>query len=175
MIRPPIVYGPGDHDFLPALTAMVRLGAVLTCGSGERWYSLIHVDDLCRALLAATEHGHLLRADSPTAGVYHVSDGVEHNLRALATRLATALGRRPPRLLAVPPAVAALAAHAAHALAAPRGRAPMLSPDKLREARCPAWTCTSDRAAAELGFTAEVDLAAGLSGLLAGRVGSDRH
>lgn len=49
IVRPPIVYGPGDPAFVPSLLPMVRAGVVLKAGFGPRGYSLVHVDDLCEA------------------------------------------------------------------------------------------------------------------------------
>ena len=55
ILRPPIVYGPGDQEFLPSMLPMARMGVMLKSGFGPKHYSLIHVDDLCTALLAATD------------------------------------------------------------------------------------------------------------------------
>jgi hypothetical protein len=43
-----------------------------------------------------------------------------------------------------------------------RGTIPILNRDKVREMSCPAWTCSTERAAKELGFTAAIPLAKGL-------------
>ncbi|MFC5724260.1 NAD-dependent epimerase/dehydratase family protein [Streptomyces gamaensis] len=127
VVRPPIVHGPGDPAFLPHLAAAVRAGVLPVVGRpGPRHYSLLHVEDLCGALLTAAEVG--------TAGtVYHVSDGHEHRWEDIAAAVASVLGRRAPRTVHIPVPVAS-------ALARTLGRAGRLNADKIREAAHPAWT-----------------------------------
>jgi nucleoside-diphosphate-sugar epimerase len=145
IVRPPIVYGPGDPTFLPALVAAVRTGVLLAVGRpGPRHYSLIHVDDLCRALLTAGEAG-------APGGIYHVSDGAEHLWDDIGAAVATALERRAPRVLHIPGRVAMAAARTV-------GRTSVLNSDKVAEALHPAWTCAPGR----LPFTPEITLADGL-------------
>ncbi|UBU17975.1 NAD-dependent epimerase/dehydratase family protein [Nonomuraea gerenzanensis] len=60
ILRPGIVYGPGEQALLPALLPMIRLGVVVKAGCGPRRYGMIYVDDLCTALLAAAERGPVL-------------------------------------------------------------------------------------------------------------------
>ncbi|GAA2449117.1 NAD(P)-dependent oxidoreductase [Streptomyces macrosporus] len=167
VLRPPIVHGPGDTEFLPALLAAVRGGVLPVCGTGPRRYSLIHVDDLCRALIAAADRGTTVERAPTARGVYHVGDGVEHRHRDLAADVAALVGCRPPRTVPVPPAVAATAAWGAELVARTRGRPSMFTRDKVREARCPAWTCGHERAARELDFTPETVWPAGLADALA--------
>jgi nucleoside-diphosphate-sugar epimerase len=98
VLRPPIVYGPGDQEFLPSILPMARLGLVLKSGFGPKHYSVIHVDDLCTALLAAAERGPTLRADDAISGVYTVSDGTEYAWEDVCAKLswaASALGAFP--------------------------------------------------------------------------------
>ena len=55
IIRPPIVYGPGDRALLPVFR-MVACGVVPLVGFGSRHYSLIHVSDLVRGIAEALAH-----------------------------------------------------------------------------------------------------------------------
>ncbi|MGW0601677.1 NAD-dependent epimerase/dehydratase family protein [Streptomyces sp. NPDC002776] len=151
IVRPPIVYGPGDREFLPRLVTAARTGFLPVIGRpGPRHYSLIHVDDLCHALLTAAHTG------TPGA-VYHVSDGTEHPWHAIGAAVATALGRRPPRLLHIPAPLARAAARTV-------GRASILNPDKITEALHPAWTS----ATSSLPFTPRTTLHDGLTAALRG-------
>ncbi|MDC0707524.1 NAD-dependent epimerase/dehydratase family protein [Stigmatella sp. ncwal1] len=167
IVRPPIVYGPGDQEFLPALLPMARLGLVLKSGFGPKHYSLIHVDDLCTVLLAAADRGQTLRKDAPEAGVYMVSDGSEYRWEDFCVTLAEALGRSPPTVLPVPEAISYVVGLGSELAARVRGTIPMLSRDKVREMRCAAWTCSTERATKELGFTPLIPLAQGLQSALA--------
>jgi nucleoside-diphosphate-sugar epimerase len=157
------VYGPGDQEFLPSILPMARLGLVLKSGFGPKHYSVIHVDDLCTALLAAAERGQTLKADDPSTGVYTVSDGTEYPWEEVCAKLATALGHaKPPAVVPVPETVSYVVGLGSELAARVRGTVPMLSRDKVREMRCPAWTCSTERATRELGFTPAIPLAQGL-------------
>ncbi|MET9431120.1 MULTISPECIES: NAD-dependent epimerase/dehydratase family protein [unclassified Streptomyces] len=165
IIRPPAVYGPGDTMLVPSVVPMIRTGLLIACGRGERGFSLIHVDDLCAALLAAA-----LRAPrtSPTGGegLYFVSDGRMHTWEGFAAALAAALGRRPPRRVSAPAAVVKAAAALGEGACRLRGVAPpALTRDKASELVHPWWTCADGKARREWGFTSTVGLAEGLAGL----------
>lgn len=151
-VRPPIVYGPGDREFLPRLVGAVRSGLLPAVGRpGPRHYCLVHVDDLCRALIAA--------ADPATApGTHHVCDGTEHRWDDIGAAVAAVLRRRAPRVVHIPAPLAAAAARLA-------GRSSMLNPDKVAEARHPAWTCAPSET---LPFGPATPLAEGLRASLTG-------
>ncbi|WP_202919278.1 NAD-dependent epimerase/dehydratase family protein [Saccharothrix deserti] len=154
IVRPPIVYGPGDREFLGTLAPMARLGVMPKSGRGSKSYSLIHVDDLCVALITA--------ATGPCS-VYYVSDGVEHRWEDICTAFATALGVARPVVVPVPGAALQLAATAAELLGRVTGTVPILNRDKAREARYAAWTCSADRIERVLGFRAAIPLDVGLA------------
>ncbi|WP_224363106.1 NAD-dependent epimerase/dehydratase family protein [Hyalangium versicolor] len=162
IVRPPIVYGPGDSEFLPSMLPMARLGVMLKSGFGPKHYSLIHVDDLCTALLAATTRGQTLRTDDATVGVYMVSDGAEHRWEDFCVALTQAMGRAKPTVVPVPETVSYVVGLGSEIAARVRGTIPILNRDKVREMAFPAWTCSSERAEKELGFTPAIQLAQGL-------------
>ncbi|MGR6920372.1 NAD-dependent epimerase/dehydratase family protein [[Actinomadura] parvosata] len=179
ILRPGIVYGPGEDALLPALLPMIRLGVVLKAGYGPRRYGMIYVDDLCAALLSATDHGPVLPPpDMPAAGrgpvprvadagpgLYPISDGNAYDWADICRALAQAAGCREPRILPVPmPAVHAVAVLAE---VAARGAMPALNRDKVREMRRPDWTCTPDDAVRELGFAPATTLIRGFEAALA--------
>jgi dihydroflavonol-4-reductase len=166
IVRPPIVYGPGDTEFLPSLLPMARRGVMFQGGRGQKWYSLIHVSDLCSALLAAAERAPTVTVDDLAAGLYTVSDGVQHSTEDIFEALAHALGRRQLAIIPVPDAVVYLAAAGSELFARVRGTVPIFNRDKAREMRCSAWTCTTDRAALDLGFTPRIPLHHGLAELI---------
>ncbi|MFF6972737.1 MULTISPECIES: NAD-dependent epimerase/dehydratase family protein [Streptomyces] len=168
IVRPPIVYGPGDREFVPRLIPLVRAGLLPKAGTGLRWYSLIHVDDLVRALFAAAVRGETVRNSAPTCGtgVYFVSDGHEYSWQDIAKTAARALGRPTPVVFPVPLAMAQLLACGAEFVARAGGRVSLLNRDKAREMRYHAWTCSPQAAARELNFTAEIPLLRGIEELI---------
>ena len=69
ILRPPAVYGPGDGEFLD-LFKMARLGFVTMPPDADGRLSVIHVEDLCHALLAL-----LPEQEDLTAQIFEVDDG----------------------------------------------------------------------------------------------------
>lgn len=69
IIRPPAVYGPGDGEMLD-LFKMAKLGFVTLPPDADGRLSVIHVDDLCAALLALVPYH-----DDFTAQIYELDDG----------------------------------------------------------------------------------------------------
>ncbi|MEI7703837.1 MAG: NAD-dependent epimerase/dehydratase family protein [Deltaproteobacteria bacterium] len=160
VIRPPIVYGPRDKEFLPSLFRLAKMGIVAKSGLADKRYSLIHVDDLVDLILGVAERGSRL-TDAGSAGIYFGSDGVEYTWEALAHGAMAALGRR-GAVVPVPEFMTWLAAGASSAVARVTGRPAILSLDKMMEIREAAWTCSPDKAQRELGWKARVDFTTGM-------------
>ncbi|MEV0166165.1 NAD-dependent epimerase/dehydratase family protein [Nonomuraea fuscirosea] len=174
ILRPGIVYGPGEPALVPALLRMIRLGLVAKPGFGPRRYGLIYVDDLCAALLAAAERGTTVRAGDPAAGVHPLSDGVAYRWQDICAAVAAAAGLRAPVVLPVPvPLLAAVTALAGLAARLPGlgGDVPALNRDKVRELRHADWTCTPASAQHDLGFTPATSLLDGLRTALSAAAG----
>lgn len=134
ILRPPVVYGPGDRATLPLFRQFARGFAVLPAGAGR--FSMLYVEDLAAAAAAALAPelpgGQLVELDDGTEGGYGWPD-----ILAAAERQ---LGR-PIRTLAAPRAVQRLAAAFSAAGAGLTGRAPMLSQGKVNEIAHPDWVC----------------------------------
>lgn len=155
ILRPAIVYGPGDQALLPLFRAARRVGVPVP-GHGRRPVSLLFVGDLARALVQALKRPNL------AGQVYFLSDGQAHSWRDLALALARVVGG-PARVLPTPWWMLR-GACALGALAGRIGRWPaQLNPDKWLEARQVGWLCDSSRARRDLGLPAMCDLEAGLS------------
>ncbi|MFV0133100.1 NAD-dependent epimerase/dehydratase family protein [Streptomyces sp. HMX87] len=165
VIRPPAVYGPGDAMLVPSVLPMIRARLLVSCGRGERRFSLIHVDDLCTALLSAAARAPRARP-AGNDGVYFVSDGVVHTWESFAVVLASAIGRKAPHRVSAPAAVAAAVARAGELAARfTGGAAPALTRDKVRELTHPWWTCSDEKARRDWGFHAATGLREGLGAL----------
>jgi dihydroflavonol-4-reductase len=160
VIRPPIVYGPRDREFLPALFRMARARVVVKAGFGDKRYSIVHVEDLVELVLAAAERGRRLERQG-TAGIYFGDDGVEHTWEGLAHAALGALGKR-GMVLPLPEALSWVAAGASTAAARLTGKAAILTLDKMMEIREAAWTCSSQRARRELAWRPRHSLVDGM-------------
>jgi len=87
IVRPPAVYGPGDRETLE-LFKMARRGLVALPPEGR--FSLIHVDDLCRLVLAIVDE------PESVGEIYEPDDGREDgwNHRHFARSLGRVYGKR---------------------------------------------------------------------------------
>ena len=162
IVRPPIVYGPADHEFLPTLLPMMRVGVVLKSGFGAKHYSVIHVDDLCEALLAAAEKGTPLDPLDSRKGVYFVSDDVEYTWEQVCFAVSDAMGKRRPRIVPLPDALSYAAGLGSQLQAKLRGTVATLNLDKAREIACEAWTCSPARAKREIAYQPRMNLRDGM-------------
>lgn len=160
VVRPPVVYGPRDREFLPPLFRMARLGVVVQAGFADKRYSLVHVEDLAEGIASAAERGRRISRQG-SEGIYFLADGCEHRWGEVARAAGEALGGR-ARVVPVPEAAGWLLAAGASLWAGLTGRPAMLSLDKLNEVRQAAWTCAIDRAVSELAFAPRFPLAEGM-------------
>ncbi|WP_417620401.1 NAD-dependent epimerase/dehydratase family protein [Parasphingorhabdus sp.] len=90
IIRPPAVYGPGDGEFLD-LFKMARLGFVTMPPDADGRMSVIHVQDLCQALLALLADQENLRYQT-----FEIDDGESGGWTqaAFAKAIGSAMGKR---------------------------------------------------------------------------------
>ncbi len=158
VVRPPIVYGP--HDDGTRLLFRQACSPIAPVPWRRRPLSLIHVDDLVAALVAAL--------GSPAAShAFLPVDGPDRlDTDSLVERVAEACGRR-PRLLRVPMLVPRVIAPFAELASRLRNRSSFFNLDKMREASAIGWVCDAEPARRTLGFTASVDTATGFRRTLA--------
>ncbi|MGW2154541.1 NAD-dependent epimerase/dehydratase family protein [Nonomuraea sp. NPDC001699] len=169
IVRPGIVYGPQEPALLPTLIPMIQRGVVVKAGFGPRRYCLLHVDDLCTALLTASERGTPLSRDDPHVGVYPVCDGRSYDWTEICALVADALGRRAPLIIPVPMMAVHAAASLTELIARTRQQVPVFNRDKAREMRCASWVCPPERidvTARELGYTPSIPLMHGLASVI---------
>ena len=103
VVRPRLVWGPGDTTILPELIAAVEAGRFAWIGGGRHRTSTTHVDNVVEGLVLGAERG--------TSGeAYFVTDGDPVVFRDFVTRLlATAGVSAPTRSIPAPLARAAAA------------------------------------------------------------------
>ena len=88
VIRPPLVWGPGDHGHMAMIyESVAKTGAACYVGPGLNCYSNVHIEDLARLYALVLENG--------TAGaLYHAVAGEIAN-RWIAERVAQDMGCLP--------------------------------------------------------------------------------
>ncbi len=155
-LRPPAVYGPGDREMLPLFRAMAR-GFAPVPGSTSARFSMIHVDDLARAVVA------WLRQPGALSGVVTLHDGRGggYDWTEVCETVAE-LCRRRVRPLRIPAPLLDVPAWLNARLSPLLGRAPMLTTQKLRELRHPDWVCDNAVIGARLDWRPRLRLREGL-------------
>ena len=152
IIRPPAIYGPGDRETLE-LFKMARRG-LMTLPPGGR-FSIIHVEDLCRLILA------VLDDDDSRGETYEPDDGAEGGWthRDFALALGKAFGKRARTVRA--PRFAVLAAASAARLF--RGRKAKLTRDRARYFGHPDGVAASEKRPPRRLWKSSVDTPQGLA------------
>jgi nucleoside-diphosphate-sugar epimerase len=117
ILRPPLVYGPGNPGNLRRLLQLIGSGAPLPFASIHNRRSFMYVDNLVDALLCVLRHEQVVRS------TYVLCDGSDFSTPELVRALATATGRR-ARLLAVPASVLRALGRAGDAVHSLLGRSP---------------------------------------------------
>lgn len=159
IVRPPVVFGPGDKDVFRIFQA-IRKGIFLRIGRQEQFFSLIYVKDLVEGLLAAA-------TGSNAPGRKYFIAAPEPVSWSEFGALAAALMKCRVRTVHVPGSAAwgiGLAAEIAAGLSRKPG---ILSREKIAEAAYRFWTCDVARAYAELNFRARTCLRDAVSETLA--------
>jgi len=160
IVRPPIVFGPGDRGVLEMFRPIARSGLHVVPGRGGQRFSLVHVDDLVAGLLLAAEQGERLPAQGvPGQGVYFLAAEEQPTYAQFGQAIATALGQKPPTLLRLPAPLLRLVGSTADAVAHLRRRPGWINRDKITEALAGSWTCSAAKARAHLGWSPAATLA----------------
>lgn len=157
IVRPPVVYGSGDRETL-ILYKMFRRGLFMKIGSRPLKTSLIHVQDLAKALVALAEQ------QRSSVEPLYTEDGAEgHGLEDFQV-LVSELYAKKLRVIRVPELVGYLHCLLNEGWARLRGRAPMIARDKFNELKAGLWFCSSQGLTDLIGWKAEVVLQEGFAG-----------
>lgn len=146
IFRPPVIYGPRDPALVPFFKlARFRIAPLLM--GGRNRISIVYVDDIARAIAAATT------AEADVAGkTYCPEDGSVYSWRDLLAAVEEASGRRAMRVFAPRWAFEA-AALASETFGLALGRAVSLTREKVKEMAQPHWVCSSEPLRRDLGWT----------------------
>jgi dihydroflavonol-4-reductase len=154
ILRAPAVFGPGDRDVL-FLFRMASLGIIPQVAGRRTEVSVIHVEDLVRALLLAGTR------EASRGRLYHVSNGRVYTRDDLANALRLAVQRETVLPLPLPPLLFRAVGLLSDLAVRISGRPALLNSDKVREVLQPGWVCSSARIEKELGFSAAIGMEEG--------------
>lgn len=154
ILRPGVVYGPGDRAMQP-LFAYARRGILPLVGEPSAAYTFIYIDDAVRAILAAIDRPPLrltvFLGHAQPVGSHELMEAVRHTARTRAV------------LLPVPRAVMRIAASAGDLAGRMTGRPATINSRRFAELYSQGFVCRVHRMRDLLGVVAEIGLRDGLS------------
>jgi nucleoside-diphosphate-sugar epimerase len=151
-----VVYGPGDREILPLFKWMKR-GITPIIGSNKSRISLLYVTDLAEAIVCWLNRGRRSRC------VYELHDGHAGGyLWQDIIDAVSCLNERPIYRAKIPVSFLKLLTSLNVMAARVLGRAPMLTPGKVRELTHPNWVCDNTALNSDTGWTPKVSLEEGL-------------
>ena len=154
ILRPSVVYGPREKDVF-LLFKGIRKGVALLPGNGRQRVSLLYVEDLVRAVLAALERW-------PRGQTCFVAGDESASWLELARLIQAAFSRHRVLKLRIPAALAGTGAFFADALSTMTGKPGILCRDKILEMIQEAWLCSNRRIKERLSWRPRVSLMAGV-------------
>ncbi|HNT27210.1 MAG TPA: NAD(P)-dependent oxidoreductase [bacterium] len=135
ILRPCSVFGPNERDIYTYFQFMDK-GILLLLGTGGKKISIIHVADLCDAIVAAAE-------STVTGRTFFVANDVPVSWRELGETIRVAMGKKNVLRIAIPEWVAAPIGHAAGLAGRLMGRALPVNGQKVIEMKQDAWICSN--------------------------------
>jgi nucleoside-diphosphate-sugar epimerase len=93
VVRPHLVWGPGDTQLVGRIVERARAGRLATVGSGTALIDTTYIDNAADALVAALD-----RAPGLGGRVFVVTNGEPRPVRELVNRIVLAAGLQPARL-----------------------------------------------------------------------------
>lgn len=154
ILRPPVLYGPGDRAFLP-LFKMIARGVAPMYRRGKNQLSICYGPDTARAV------ADLLETPRSQDAVYCLDDGQVHTWRSLAEAIARVMGKQ-PRYLRLGDPLMYSAALTNQLWAKLRRRPDVFTVNKMREMRQNRWVCGYNRLNADTGWTPSTPIATGM-------------
>ena len=149
VLRPAAIYGPRDVEILEAFRA-VKKRQYPVIGDGQMLGCYTYGPDCARACVQAIE------ANVPSGSIYFVDDGEPMSMqRAMGEVLPEALGTAPFFRMGIPFPVLSLASFGVEAYGKVRGKAMMLTREKVAMLRHH-WVCDSQKTQDDLGWKPEV-------------------
>jgi nucleoside-diphosphate-sugar epimerase len=155
VVRPGIVFGPGDRLLLPAFRAVRSMRVHVVPGMRPPPLSYVYVEDLVKLLGNAARSGRRLPAERQRHngdGYYFACAPEYPNYSEFGRMLREAVGRRFAPIVHLPEPLPTLFASLQEVAARVTGTAQPLNRDKIREALVQSWACSGAAAARDIGF-----------------------
>jgi nucleoside-diphosphate-sugar epimerase len=154
ILRPCSVFGPREKDFY-LLFKSINTGLCILPGDGGQMLSIVHVDDLVGAVLAA--------ATAEKCGrTYFISNDGPCSWMQIASAIKAVLNKSRVLTIKVPVSIADPLSRLSDAVAPLTGKPSLLSRDKVTEMKQTAWICSNHRIKQDLAWRPCLTLAQGI-------------
>ena len=154
IVRPPAVYGPRDTDILEFFRT-VKFGLIPQLGGADKYLSLIHVKDLVRGIVIASEH------EKSIGETYFITSPKPYSWEEISRITLNILQKKGFRVPVPVPLIKTVAA-ISEGIASFTKKPALVNKQKVIEMEQDFWTCSPDKAKKELGFAAEIGLENGI-------------
>ncbi len=154
ILRPPVVYGPGDRAVLPYFR-LTSKGWHVFLGNPDRRFSMVYVKDLVEAVMTCIGRENVIHE------VFFVAHPEIHTWRSVAQILSSLAGAGRPKTVRIPGwflYVVGLMNEVAGVLTR---RTPFMSRMKVREILSDGWVCSSEKFQSVVGYEFQWDLERG--------------
>jgi nucleoside-diphosphate-sugar epimerase len=92
-LRPHLIWGPGDSQFVGRIVARARQGRLVTIGSGTALIDMTYVSNAADAIVAGLD-----RCDALEGRAFVISNSEPRPVAELVSRIVTAAGLAPPKV-----------------------------------------------------------------------------
>lgn len=152
IVRPPIVFGEGDHDGFALFGSIANWGLHMVPTFKDHSFSLIHAEDLAIALYKTAQSGSRVEPEDSTNGTYFVSANETPTYAELGRMIGRAVGRADVRVVYNLGVVVRAIAATNQVIGRLRRRPQILNLDKAKEALAGSWTCSNAAIFKDTGF-----------------------
>jgi dihydroflavonol-4-reductase len=157
IVRPPVVFGPGDKNSLQLFKTVFAMQVHLVPGYRDMPMSIVHVADLCEGLIAIAERGSRVTIQLPHQGLYYITSAPTITYAEMGRFAARAMDRR-VFVLPTPKIIFRIVGAVGEIAGRLRRQPGLINWDKMREATASGWECSDDILRSELGYAPPLSL-----------------
>ena len=159
VVRPPAVYGPKDQDMFTFFKSVNKGIAPLLPNNNStknKYYSLVHVDDLIDGIIKAG-----IVEDTSRRDTYYLCSDQVQSMREIYEEISNAMVKK-PKYIQVPTFVLKILASVFGFVQSISKKRVPLNKDKLNELIPDFWICSNQHAKQKLGFKPKYNLTKGI-------------